>query len=218
MSLRHYGTSKDNRFSIVPWCLALNTLSAREVRLPGLIPGGRRPRECPGPLVFKKGEQWIMGKIMLPKGFNPQVTRRWYLVANRTEALIYEGPLNGSFHYVKRLKNKKGKLREGEFSSDRIGRVFASSRSGIRHGLEPRTLRHEIVAADFAKKIAMVIDKAVLREECSDLVVLAEPRFLGLINKELSSRVKAVLRSELPKEWKRGSDEELVEYLRTRLA
>lgn len=159
-----------------------------------------------------------MGKVTLPRGFDPKFVRHWYLVANRAVALVYEGSLDGSFRYVTRLENPMGRRMELELVADRPGRSFASSRSGVRHGLEPKTPYHEEVAHRFASRIAKMLDKAVLQEKCTDLIVMAEPRFLGLVKKELSERVRAVVSREVPREWNQGSDRELEEYLRKKLA
>lgn len=159
-----------------------------------------------------------MGKVTLPRGFDPKLIKHWYVVANRIEALIYEGQLNGSFRFVRRMKNAKGKLTELELVADRPGRSFASSRSKARHAYEPHSLYHEVVAQKFAKRIARELEKAVLAEDCTDLVVMAEPHFLGLLNHELPKRVKALVRREVAREWSQGSDRELEDYLRKKLA
>ena len=158
-----------------------------------------------------------MGKVLLPKGFDPKVVKRWYVVANQAEALVYEGNPNGWFHFLKRMSNPRGKLRESQLVSDHAGRSFSGSRSGARHGFEPRTSAHEVVASRFARQIAQMLTKAVQSGECSDLVVMAEPHFLGLMNKALPKGVKAVLRRELPREWVQGSDRDLKVYLREKL-
>ena len=107
---------------------------------------------------------------------------------------------------------------QSELVADRPGTSFSSAQgSGIRHGFEPRTLYHEQVAVQFARKIAHILDLAVLKNDLSDLVVVAEPHFLGLLNQEFSKRVKSVLKSEVPREWSQGSDKELKEYLREKL-
>ena len=65
---------------------------------------------------------------------------------------------------------------------------------------------------------AGLLDKALLSEKCTELVVMAEPHFLGLMNKELSPRVRAAVLQEVPREWSQGSDKELEEYLREKMA
>jgi protein required for attachment to host cells len=159
-----------------------------------------------------------VGKVTVPQGFDTQFVKHWYLVANRVDAIIYEGKLDGEFHYVKRFRNPKGKLTELQLVADRPGRTFSSSRTGTRHGYEPRSHYHEEVAMKFARRIAKELEKAAVKGEYSDLIVMAEPHFLGMINKELPKNVKSVLRKEVPREWSQGSDQELKEYLQAKLA
>ena len=160
-----------------------------------------------------------MGKVTIPRGFEPKFVKHWYLVANRAEALVYEGDLNGSFRFVKRFQNPKGKMMERDLVADRPGRSFSSAEgTRLRHGLEPRTPYHEVVAVEFARELGRKVDKAALKQELSDLVVIAEPHFLGLLNQEFSKRVKALIRREVPREWAEGSDAELKAYLQKKLA
>jgi protein required for attachment to host cells len=158
-----------------------------------------------------------MGKVTVPRGFDPKFVKHWYLVANRAEALVYEGGLNGAFRYVKRLKNPKGKLTELQLVSDRPGRTFSSARTGTRHGYEPRTPYHEAVAQQFARKIAEMLEAGALDRQYSDLVVMAEPHFLGLLKKALPKHVRTLVRREVAREWAQGSDTDLEEYLREKL-
>src|SRR5206468_3763475 len=94
------------------------------------------------------------------KGFDPKFVRHGYLVANRVEAVLYAGRLGRDFHFVRRLRNPRGKLTELQLVADRPGRTFSSSRSGVRHGYEPRSKYHEEVAVQFARKIGKELDRA----------------------------------------------------------
>jgi protein required for attachment to host cells len=159
-----------------------------------------------------------MGKVRVPRGFDLKFIKHWYVLANRAEALVYEENFAKGFHYLKRLKNPQGKLKGLELVSDRPGRAFASGGSNTRHAYSPRTEIHEVVAEQFAREIAKMLDKAALEEKFSDLVIMAEPHFLGLLNKEYSKHVTALLRSEMPCEWTYGSDSELESFLHRKLA
>jgi len=160
-----------------------------------------------------------MGKVLVPKGFEPKFVRHWHLVANRAEALIYEGEPGKDFRFIKRLRNPKGKLTELQLVSDRPGRAFSSSQgSMIRHGYEPRTQYHEDVAVQFSRRIAKMLERAAFRNEFSDLTVMAEPHFLGLLNRVFSRKIEARLRRKIPREWNEGSDHELAQYLKEKLA
>jgi protein required for attachment to host cells len=159
-----------------------------------------------------------MGKVLAPKGFDPKFVRHWYLVANRIEAVVYAGRIGKDFHFVKRLKNPKGKLTETQLVADKPGRSFSRSRSGVRHGFAPHSLYHEQVAIQFARKIGKLLDRSLTDNEFTDLVVLAEPHFLGLMNQEFPEHVRKKVLREVPREWNEGSDRDLEKYLQKKLA
>lgn len=159
-----------------------------------------------------------MGKVLPPKGFEPKFTRHWFLVANRAEACIYEGNLGKELHFLKRLLNPRSRLTELELVADKPGRRFSSSRSGVRHGLEPRTNYHEVVAVEFARRIGKELDRALLQKQFTDLVVVAEPHFLGLLKLAFTPRTKEKIRHTIAREWHEGSDRELEKYLQSKLA
>lgn len=159
-----------------------------------------------------------MGKVLAPKGFHPTFVRQWYLVANRVEAVIYTGVLGKDFRFVKRMKNPKGKLTETQLAADKPGRSFSSSRSGVRHGFEPHSYYHEQVAIQFARKIGKFLDVSYREKKFSSLIVLAEPHFLGLLNRALPATVKKNVLQEVPREWHEGSDHDLEKYLQKKLA
>lgn len=158
-----------------------------------------------------------MGKVTLPKGFDPNQKKHWFVLANRAFASIYEGELNSDFHFLTRINNPKGDLKAAELVNDRPGRSFSSARSGVRHSLEPKTKSSEAVALQFARQLARVLDKAVHQEKCSDLVVVAEPHFLGLMNKVFSKKLKSMVKQKVIREWQRGSDKDLKHFLQENL-
>lgn len=160
-----------------------------------------------------------MGRVTLPKGFNPAPQRHWFLVANRVGACIYEGRPGKGFHFVKRLSNPKGRLTNFQLVSDRPGRSFSSSRGSMhRHGLSQRTDYHEVVARDFARKIDRQLRLAALRGEFDRITLVAEPHFLGLLKSFLSPQVREALTRSVAHEWNEGSDIELESYLKKKIA
>lgn len=159
-----------------------------------------------------------MGKYSAARDLDLKTKTHWYLVASRIGAAIYEGLPGHHFRFVTRMENPKGKLMDTELTSDRSGRSFSSSQgSQIRHGLGRERSPHERAAAHFAGVIGKSLEQAIREERFSDLVILAEPHFLGLIRKELPEVVKVRLKMEIPREFAQGSDAELEVYLKNKL-
>ncbi len=160
-----------------------------------------------------------MGKVTIPKGFDPTPIRHWFLVANRSEARVYDGLPGKGFRFLKKLTNPKARMADAELLSDKPGKSFSSARgSGISHGFAPHSDHHEVVAQDFARKVCRALRKDVLSGEVTRLTLVAEPHFLGLLNGFLSPQTKAILADSVPHDWQKWSDKELEKYLKKKIA
>lgn len=158
-----------------------------------------------------------MGKYSAVKDLDLEDKTHWYLVANRAGAVIYEGVPHYDFQFRERVHNPRAKLMETQLTSDRPGRGLKGSASGSRFGYGGRTTQHEHVAREFAGEIGRMLEAAMNDRRFADLVILAEPKFLGWIREELSPRVRARVRAAIPREFARGSDAELQRYLSRKL-
>ncbi len=146
----------------------------------------------------------------------PGTRRRWYVLANRTEAVFYEeGPAR--FSFIRRLSHPEGRLSERMVTSDRPGRGFSSAGNGsIRHALD-RGLKHpDGVARAFAQLIAETLDEAHQKQSFTELVLVSEPRFLGLMRAALPSGLRSVVTEEFGREFKRGSGDDFHQWLEKR--
>ena len=134
----------------------------------------------------------------------------WVLVAQRAGARIYEhrGPGKG-LNLLDTIENEEGRLRDGEINSDRPGRAFDSHDRG-RHAMEPNETPHERIAADFARSLAKGLEEARVRGDFDQVILVAEPRMLGLLRKSLGSSTAAHLRGSIDKDYA-ASDRERLE-------
>jgi protein required for attachment to host cells len=121
---------------------------------------------------------------------------RWYVVATRTEAAFYADGQDRRFHFKERLTNEQGRLTERQMTSDRSG-----------PGLT--THKGERVSQDFALRIAAQLEAARVGRQFSDLVLVAEPRFLGVLKKALSAPLLGAVSHEVPAEYINRSEAEL---------
>ncbi len=135
---------------------------------------------------------------------------RWYVLANRTAAVFYEDLPDQPFLFVDRMKNPKGHLTEGQLDSDRPGSNVSSAGAGtIHHGTDRRFHHHEQVAATFARNIAMKLQTLKSEKKFDELIIVAEPHFLGLLRNELSQEVRSLVSFEVNREYIEGSDLEM---------
>jgi protein required for attachment to host cells len=85
-----------------------------------------------------------------------------------------------------------------EQGSDAPGRLFASRGFG-RSAIEP-TDWHEHEKEHFAREIADRINKAAEGGEMKEIVIIAPPRVLGEIRKELSPKAQSKVKGELDRD------------------
>ncbi|HMK89146.1 MAG TPA: host attachment family protein [Methylocystis sp.] len=85
-----------------------------------------------------------------------------------------------------------------EQGTDAPGRLFGS-RSGPRSAVEP-TDWHEHEKEHFAREIAARINKAAQSGEMKEIVIIAPPRALGEIRKELSPQAAARVKGEIDRD------------------
>lgn len=127
--------------------------------------------------------------------------KTWIVVVNRSEAKIFEfnNKPNNEVEFVKKLDNPKGRMRAQDINADKPG-IFSNR---VAHG--PRLVKRETpiqhVAQEFAKKVSDYLEASLMNESFDDLIIIAEPNFLGrlrnLFSKELSSCVSREISKDL---------------------
>jgi protein required for attachment to host cells len=92
------------------------------------------------------------------------------------------------------------KLRSRELKSDRPGRSIGSSRTGLRHAIEPKHDHHKMEKHRFTQAVSRHLERALNRQAFDDLVIVAPRRSLGELRTLLPDRVKARVQAELAKD------------------
>ena len=90
--------------------------------------------------------------------------------------------------------------RTRDLKSDKPGRSYASSRSGVRHALEPPHDYHKLEKHRFTALLAEALDAASGRREFDQLILVAPRRSLGELRALMSKRVQGSVRQEIPKD------------------
>jgi protein required for attachment to host cells len=117
--------------------------------------------------------------------FDPKTNRTWFTLANRTEAKIYLEKMDHQFHLVECLSNPQGNLTETKLDSDKPGRTSARGQT-VQHALDRHFGKHEQIAVEFAASIGDYLNSAAQKDLFDEIVIVAEPHFLGLLNEQVS--------------------------------
>lgn len=125
---------------------------------------------------------------------------KWLVVADRVGARIMAVRDGGkTLEPRETFDNPRGRLKDGAIDADRPGRAFDSGGEG-RHAMSRAESPHERIAADFAREIGARLDKARGAGEMAELVLVAEPRFLGQLREALDTRTAACVVASVAKD------------------
>ncbi len=141
------------------------------------------------------------------------MSKTWILVAHRAGARIFEssGPGMG-LRRIEEIPHPEGRLENRQIGSDKPGRSFDSHGVG-RHALGKEHDEVETVAQAFAHKLAAHLDNARAKNAFTKLVLVAEPRFLGLLRVALTAPTAALVSAKVEKDLGHVSDHDLLAHL-----
>lgn len=123
----------------------------------------------------------------------------WIVVAESARARILATlEAGGKLRELADLSHPESRLHDRELSSDLPGRAFDSHGEG-RHGMEPATTPREQEVRTFAAEIARYLERGRHEGSYEALVLVAPPRFLGLLRAELSDACRNLVVGELDK-------------------
>ncbi len=142
-----------------------------------------------------------------------QVPLTWIVVANRLGANFYQKRgVNGALELVRELAFPEGRLRDQEIESDRPGRANTPGH-GRRSAFSAAESAHDHLAQKFAQTLAQELSSSLHQKAFDQLVLVAEPSFLGLLRSELDGNLKAKVAQELDRDLSKFGQKELSDYL-----
>jgi len=124
----------------------------------------------------------------------------WIVIGHRAGARIFEHKRPNELRLVSEIEHEQGRLENQAFDADRPGRAFDRHGAG-RHAMGVEEPPHERVAAAFARQVGDVLNTARNQNRFDELVIVAEPRFLGMLRTALdhvtASRVSSSVSKDL---------------------
>jgi protein required for attachment to host cells len=122
----------------------------------------------------------------------------WILVADNTHTRFFTAATPASpLVEIAELNHIEGRLHDREITSDLPGRIKSADGSG--HALEQATDPKYHESDKFAHRVAQYLNDAYNNKHFEQLLLIAEPSFLGLLRRCLPEQIKARVTFELAK-------------------
>lgn len=136
----------------------------------------------------------------------------WVVVANSAHARIYKAE---AVHQLKELEtfiHPSSRQQAHDLVSDRQGRTFESSHSGVRHAMEPKTDPQQLEFEEFAKALSKHLDSACSNGQFKKIYLAASPSFLGLLRKFLHQNTLNLIDTQVDKDITQLTPKEISNY------
>ena len=141
------------------------------------------------------------------------MTTTWILSANRSSASLFESDWPGkSMRRLQDILHPQGRMQNKDIDTDKPGRVFDSFGEG-RHSTSPKQEPTEHIAQQFALELAEMLNKGRLTNAYDKLVLIAEPKFLGVLRAALNKNTESLVSQTVNKELLDIKEQDLAEYL-----
>ncbi|MEQ1637967.1 MAG: host attachment protein [Methylococcales bacterium] len=122
----------------------------------------------------------------------------WILVADSVQARIFTADSPSSaLEEIDTLVHPEGRLHDRDLTSDLPGRIKSSD--GVGHAFEQQTDPKKHEAESFARLITDYLLDAHNAHKFEQLLIVAEPTFLGLLRSQLPEQIKKQICFELDK-------------------
>ena len=141
------------------------------------------------------------------------MTTTWILSANRSNASLFESDWPGkSMRRLQDISHPKGRLQNKDINTDKPGRSFDSMGQG-RHSMGSDQDPIDHVAQQYASELAELLNKGRLSNAYEKLVLIAEPKFLGILRAALDKNTALLVVKSINKELLDVKEEDLEKYL-----
>ncbi len=136
----------------------------------------------------------------------------WIVVADSSRARILNARTASKIEEIMNFAHPEGRLHEQELTTDLPGKDANKGAPG-KHGFQDKIEPKQQEAIDFAKQIARYIDDALDENKFEQLMIVAEPSFLGIFRKQLSDEVRDRISFELDKNITTHSVDDICKHL-----
>jgi protein required for attachment to host cells len=144
----------------------------------------------------------------------------WILVAHEAGARVFEARGRGKgLELLDTIEHPEGRARDRDLASDRPGRSFRKDSGDARRAAMSRAEGpHDRAVSDFARALADRLRRARVANQYDRLVLVAPPRFLGLLRSTLDGPTAHLVVGSMDKDLAMKNETELVDHLREMVA
>ncbi len=123
--------------------------------------------------------------------------KTWILVADRVGARLFESPDAAvALVEIASFVNPEGHTSAGS-RGDRHPPRSMESMGSTRHAIEPHTTPMEKATRQFARELRDALETGRLEHRFDHLVLIAPPRFLGVLRAELGKHLARCVKREI---------------------
>jgi len=133
------------------------------------------------------------------------------MITNASAARVFSYQAHEEFSLLKEFSHPESRLKGSELVTDRPGN---SNAKGGGHGtFVPANNPKQIEAERFAHELAGWLDDERKQNRCDQLMLVADPSFLGLLNKSLNNQTAQLVFKSLNKDYTQVVPRDLPEIL-----
>lgn len=143
------------------------------------------------------------------------MTSTWIVVAHEAGARFFENRGRGTgLELVEEVEHPEGRARDRDMASDRPGRSFRkNSGDPGRASMGQSEGPHDRAVSDFARALADKLKDGRVQNRYKRLMLVAPPRFLGLLRSSLDGPTAQLVMVSLDKDFAASKKSELMERL-----
>lgn len=144
----------------------------------------------------------------------------WIVAADSSRARIFE--VHGQEDHLQEVydfANPAGRASTQQIESDRRSRFFATPEGSHGEGdtYQPRVEAIEHETDLFSKEVSDFLDQAGMEHRYDKLCLIAYPKFLGMMRKNLSKATQRLVEDEVAKDISWRDTRDIEDYVRNRL-
>lgn len=142
----------------------------------------------------------------------------WIVAADNSRARIFEmHGLKDHLREIEDFANPAARERDSELRPDSLGRFYGKGERDQAHTAEPNVEPAQHETELFSKAVSEYLDKTRIEHRYDMLYLIAFPKFLGLMRKNLSKEALKLVKHEVSKDISKLDAREVEDYVRNNL-